>query len=188
MEQPGAILNLNQVQEQAAQAAPSPTARRGACRQLHYRALDWNFNNMQNPTTWKASASYVTGAHNMKISTSLHTTGPTSANYYNATRLNYRFLSGAEPADAARRLPDQGPQPVSRRLRAGPVDGQPLTLVGAISTIVRGAGRLRVRVPMESISSARLDILPAHRWCARLQRHHATHGRSVRLAGQWKDR
>ena len=28
---------------------------------LTYRALDWNFNNMQNPTTWRASASYVTG-------------------------------------------------------------------------------------------------------------------------------
>ena len=34
---------------------------------LIYRALDWNFNNMQNPTTWRASASYVTGAHSMKI-------------------------------------------------------------------------------------------------------------------------
>jgi hypothetical protein len=34
---------------------------------LIYRSLDWNFNNMQSPTNWKAALSYVTGAHNMKV-------------------------------------------------------------------------------------------------------------------------
>ena len=68
MEQPGAILNINQVQEQAAQSgtfADGSTWSMPA--NLTYRALDWNFNNMQNPTTWRASASYVTGAHSMKV-------------------------------------------------------------------------------------------------------------------------
>jgi hypothetical protein len=61
---------------------------------LTYRALDWNFNNMQNPTTWRASASYVTGAHNMKAGYVAAYNRTDSMNHYNATRLNYRFLGG----------------------------------------------------------------------------------------------
>ena len=95
MEQPGAILNLNQVQEQAAQtgsfADGTPWSMPAG---FTYRALDWNFNNMQNPTTWKASASYVTGAHNMKIGYVAAYNRTDNLNHYNATRLNYRFLSG----------------------------------------------------------------------------------------------
>ena len=48
MEQPGAILNLNQVQEQ--------NSINGMPANLTYRALDNNFNAMQNPTTWRACA------------------------------------------------------------------------------------------------------------------------------------
>ena len=59
-----------------------------------YRALDWNFNNMQNPTTWRASASYVTGAHSMKVGYVAAYNRTDNLNHYNATRLNYRFLSG----------------------------------------------------------------------------------------------
>jgi hypothetical protein len=95
MEQPGAILNLNQVQEQAAQSgtfADGSTWSMPA--NLTYRALDWNFNNMQNPTTWRASASYVTGAHNMKAGYVAAYNRTDSMNHYNATRLNYRFLGG----------------------------------------------------------------------------------------------
>ncbi len=95
MEQPGAILNLNQVQEQAALsgvfADGTPWATPAG---LTYRALDWNFNNMQNPTTWKASASYVTGAHNMKIGYVAAYNRTDNQNHYNSTRVNYRFLNG----------------------------------------------------------------------------------------------
>ena len=49
---------------------------------------------MQNPTTWKASASYVTGAHNMKIGYVAAYNRTDNLNHYNATRLNYRFLAG----------------------------------------------------------------------------------------------
>ena len=96
MEQPGAILNLNQVQEQAAMsgvfADGTPWA---APAGLTYRALDWNFNNMQNPTTWRASASYVTGAHNMKIGYVAAYNRTDNQNHYNKTRVNYRVLNGA---------------------------------------------------------------------------------------------
>src|SRR5436190_3451262 len=59
MEPPGAITGINQVVEQ--------NALNGMPANLTYRALDWNFNNMQNPTPWKAALSYVTGAHSMKF-------------------------------------------------------------------------------------------------------------------------
>jgi hypothetical protein len=95
MEQPGAILNLNQVQEQAAMSGvfPDGTAWNTPAN-FRYRALDWNFNNMQNPTTWKASASYVTGAHSMKVGYVAAYNRTDNLNHYNATRVNYRFLNG----------------------------------------------------------------------------------------------
>ena len=49
---------------------------------------------MQNPTTWKASATYVTGAHSMKIGYVAAYNRTDNLNHYNATRVNYRFLSG----------------------------------------------------------------------------------------------
>ena len=106
MEQPGAILNINQVQEQAAQSgtfADGSTWSMPA--NLTYRALDWNFNNMQNPTTWRASASYVTGAQSMKVGYVAAYNRTNSMNHYNATRLNYRFLGGV-PNQLTMRLGD----------------------------------------------------------------------------------
>ena len=95
MEQPGAILNLNQVQEQAAQSGTFADGTPWSMpANLIYRALDWNFNNMQNPTTWKASASYVTGAHSMKIGYVAAYNRTDNLNHYNQTRVNYRFLNG----------------------------------------------------------------------------------------------
>jgi hypothetical protein len=95
MEQPGAILNLNQVQEQAAQSGVFADGTPWSMpANLNYRALDWNFNNMQNPTTWRAAASYVTGAHSMKLGYVAAYNRTDNLNHYNATRLNYRFLNG----------------------------------------------------------------------------------------------
>ena len=54
MPQPGAITNLVQM------TTLVPTFR-------VYRGLDNIFDNSQNPNTWRASATYVTGAHNMKF-------------------------------------------------------------------------------------------------------------------------
>jgi hypothetical protein len=61
---------------------------------LTYRALDWNFNNMQNPTPWKAAMSYVTGAHSMKFGYQGIYNRTDNFNHYNQTRLNYRFGAG----------------------------------------------------------------------------------------------
>jgi hypothetical protein len=85
MEQPGAILNLNQVQEQ--------NSINGMPANLIYRGLDNNFNAMQNPTTWRAAASYVTGAHNMKVGYVAAYNRSDRFDHYNATRVNYRVAS-----------------------------------------------------------------------------------------------
>jgi hypothetical protein len=86
MEPPGAILNLNQVLEQ--------NALNGMPANLTYRALDWNFNNMQNPTPWRAALSYVTGAHSMKFGYQGVYNRTDAFNHYNHTRVNYRFAGG----------------------------------------------------------------------------------------------
>ncbi len=54
MPHPGAITNLVQM------TTLVPTFR-------VYRGVDNIFDNSQNPNTWRASATYVTGAHNMKV-------------------------------------------------------------------------------------------------------------------------
>jgi hypothetical protein len=106
MEQPGAITNLNQVQEQAAQSGVFADGTPWSMpANLTYRALDWNFNNMQNPTTWRASVSYVTGAHSMKVGYVAAYNRTDGQNFYNDTRVNYRFLNGV-PNQLTMRLGD----------------------------------------------------------------------------------
>ena len=149
MEQPGAILNLNQVQEQAAQSGVFADGTPWSMpANLTYRALDWNFNNMQNPTTWRAAASYVTGAHSMKIGYVAAYNRTDSLNHYNATRLNYRFLSGV-PNQLTMQLGEFFTADRSQYhalLRAGSVDGQPADAAGrsplrpCLELVAGGAG------------------------------------------------
>jgi hypothetical protein len=95
MEPPGAILDLIQVTEQNAisgiDAQGQPFLMPA---NLTYRALDWNFNNMQNPTPWRAALSYVTGAHSMKFGYQGIYNRTDNFNHYNNNRLNYRFQGG----------------------------------------------------------------------------------------------
>ena len=83
MDPPGAILNLNQVTEQA--------SLNGMPANLTYRGLDAYFRNFASPNVWRASASYVTGAHNMKFGYQgayhIHDQGL----FWNDTRVNYTF-------------------------------------------------------------------------------------------------
>jgi hypothetical protein len=86
MQPPGAITNLIQVNEQ--------NSLNGAPANLTYRGLDWNFNNWQEPNVWRASASYVTGAHNMKFGYQGAYLIADTSNFYNQNRINYRFANG----------------------------------------------------------------------------------------------
>jgi hypothetical protein len=51
-------------------------------------------NNHQTHNVWRASASYVTGAHSMKIGYVAAYNRTDNLNHYNATRVNYRFSGG----------------------------------------------------------------------------------------------
>ena len=116
MEPPGAITGINQVLEQ--------NALNGMPANLTYRALDWNFNNMQNPTPWKAALSYVTGAHSMKFGYQGIYNRTDGINHYNTDARKLPLCRrDAEPADdELRRLHEQGSQRVGVLVRAGPVD------------------------------------------------------------------
>jgi hypothetical protein len=85
MEPPGAILDLIQVQEQ--------NAFNGMPANLTYRGLNNNFNAMQNPTTWRAAASYVTGAHSMKAGYIAAYNRSDRFDHYNKDRLIYRVAT-----------------------------------------------------------------------------------------------
>ena len=80
MEPPGAVLDLNQVQDTGIG--------------LTYRALDWHFNRVNWNQNWRASASYVTGAHAMKFGYQQGHDIDSGTNFYNSTRVNYRFNNG----------------------------------------------------------------------------------------------
>ncbi len=102
---------------------------------LTYRALDWNFNNMQNPTTWRAAASYVTGAHSMKVGYVAAYNRTDNLNHYNSTRvLNYRFAGGVPNPASTMQLGDfmimADRSQYHAILRAGSVDVQPPDAAG----------------------------------------------------------
>ncbi len=80
MEPPGAILDLNQVQDTGIG--------------LTYRALDWHFNRVNWNQNWRAAASYVTGAHAMKFGYQHGHDIDSGTSFYNHTRVNYRFNNG----------------------------------------------------------------------------------------------
>jgi hypothetical protein len=77
MDPPGAILDINQVQDTGIG--------------LTYRALDWHFNDVNWNINWRGSASYVTGSHAMKFGYQHGRDIDDRHNDYNHTRLNFRF-------------------------------------------------------------------------------------------------
>jgi hypothetical protein len=69
------------------------TARNGAVAGLQYRSANWA-SDWDSPTTWRAAASYVTGAHNFKVG---HIGGyliENITNFTNDYNLTYTFLGG----------------------------------------------------------------------------------------------
>ena len=91
MKPPGAITNLIQVTEQASRVMADGSTTPA---NMVYRALDWNFNDWQEPNVWRASASYVTGAHSMKFGYQGAYLIADTTSFYNENRINYRFNNG----------------------------------------------------------------------------------------------
>jgi carboxypeptidase family protein len=85
MEPPGGLTNLTPVTEQSARyGIPNFT----------YRGLDNFFSNRQSPTVWRASATYVTGAHNMKVGYQGAYYLEETEDFTNTTGLTYTFNNG----------------------------------------------------------------------------------------------
>jgi hypothetical protein len=92
MRPPGAITNLEQVTDFGRPAPP-----------FQYRALDDFFNNYQSPNVWRASASYVTGAHNMKFGYQGAYLIEEIEEYADDPQLTYTFFGGV-PVSLTQRI------------------------------------------------------------------------------------
>jgi hypothetical protein len=64
---PDGIFDLISVQEQSTAIDPATGIRYAPRANYRYRALETYNDNYGNPNNWRASTSYVTGAHNMKV-------------------------------------------------------------------------------------------------------------------------
>jgi hypothetical protein len=95
MEPPGALTNLTPVTELSASVDPGTGQPRVPVPFFTYRGLDNFFDNKQSPHNWRASASYVTGAHNMKFGYQGAYYIEETEDFANATGLTYTFLNGA---------------------------------------------------------------------------------------------
>ena len=86
---PDALTNLTPVTEQAANTQfGAPVA------SLTYRGLDNMLDDDQRQSSWRASLSYVTGAHNMKVGYQGSLAIDDQHDFANATQLTYTFLRG----------------------------------------------------------------------------------------------
>jgi hypothetical protein len=102
---PDGLFNIG-VTEQNGTAINPATGQRYAPRaNFTYRALSQYNDNYGNPNNWRASASYVTGAHNMKVGYQGAYLVATTRRVRNESLLSYRFNQGV-PNQFTISLPD----------------------------------------------------------------------------------
>ena len=87
-------INDISVQEQSTAINPATGLPYAPRTDYFYRALEGYSDNYGNPNTWRASASYVTGAHNMKVGYQGSFLVADSRFVRNPSLLNYRFNNG----------------------------------------------------------------------------------------------
>jgi len=121
MAPPGALTNFTQV----TQLAPF----------MVFRGLDDYFNNYQSPKVWRASASYVTGAHSMKFGYQGAYFTEEIEDFASSTNLTYLFLGPNQPIGLTMRI---APWQISDRTESAALYAQDqwtlgrFTLQGAI--------------------------------------------------------
>ena len=114
---------------------------------LTYRSGGW-LRNLTDTPRWRASLSYVTGAHNMKFGYEGQFLWTNGGTYFPFPSLDYRQRRRAEPADdAGESAPEQRPCERDGALRAGSVERRPA--LGA------GRGPLRSRVELQRRAAIR---------------------------------
>ena len=93
-EAPGnATRNLVRVVEQSARTYQTPAGEVRSAANLAYRSANWG-EHLDNPNRWRASASYVTGAHNLKIGHVGAYMVEDIENHGNDLNLQYTFNNG----------------------------------------------------------------------------------------------
>jgi carboxypeptidase family protein len=121
MNPPGALTDFTQV----TQLAPF----------MQFRGLDDYFNNFQSPNVWRASASYVTGAHSLKFGYQGAYLIEEIEDFSNSTNLTYLFFGPNQPIGLAMRI---APWQISNRTEYAAFYAQDqytmgrLTLQGAV--------------------------------------------------------
>ena len=149
--------------------------------------------NDASPTNWRASAAYVTGAHNMKVGYQGSYQKSLQARVSNDSQLWYRFNGGVPNACRLLHRAAVGAERPHRHplaLRAGSVDAGPAVAAGRPALRPRGelgAGRAQRHdrdLPLQPAA----DHLRAHRERGRLQRPHPAARRRLRHLRQRQDR
>ena len=121
MNPPGSLTNFTQV----TQLAPF----------MQFRGLDDYFNNFQSPNVWRASASYVTGAHSLKFGYQGAYLIEEIEDFANSTNLTYLFFGPNQPIGITMRI---APWEISNRTEYAAFYAQDqwtlgrLTLQGAV--------------------------------------------------------
>ena len=107
-----------------------------------YRSTANPLGNDQQHNVWRASMSYVTGAHSMKVGYQAAYQVQKQFTIGNPNMISYTFLGGAPSTHhAVHPEPVQQPHALRRDLRPGSVDGESL----------HGAGRAPIRARVELV-------------------------------------
>ena len=134
--------------------------------------------NDANPNNWRMTASYVTGAHNMKVGYQGSFQKSAQGRVSNQSQLEYRFNNGVPNAVSYYLAPrwEQNDRTETHSLFvAGPVDERPAHAPGrppVRSRVQLGAGRRQRHVGHVEVQSA-AHQLPGNGEREGLQRHHA---------------
>ena len=111
-----------------------------------YRSTANPLGNDQQHNVWRASMSYVTGSHSLKVGYQAAFQVQKQFTIGNPNMISYTFFGGAALVDhAVHPEPVQQPHALRRVLRPGSVDGESL----------HGAGRASIRARVELVSGGR---------------------------------
>ena len=187
---PDGIFDMISVTEQSTAVDPATGIRYAPRANYAYRAVPTYNDNYGNPNHWRASASYVTGAHNMKVGYQGSWLIAKSKLVTPESLVQYRFNLGV-PNAYSFRLPDWE-QTDHTKVAAFYVQDTwtsgRLTLRARSATTARGAtARPTATARRRRPSSIPRPSRSAGSGCERLQRHHPAYRRRLRRLRQRQD-
>ena len=188
---PDGIMDLIPVTEQSTAINPSTSLPYAPRANYVYRGVATANPNYANPNNWRASASYVTGSHEMKVGYQGAYIRVKNWFLVNEPQLAYRFNQGV-PNQFTFRLPEWHQSDrtgTAVAVRPGQVDARPADAAGRVTLRPRlelhagGAQRDGADVTIQRGA----DQLPADARRRFVQRHHAALRRRLRRVRQRQD-